>query len=89
MSERETLADGKLQNEGAKVKVADLVRARRGSQKKIAQKSKRSAGHLSLVFSGERKPNADIRRAASEVFRVPQRDLLFPLDEPQSVEGVA
>lgn len=81
MSEKETLTDGNLQNEVVKVKVADLVKDRRGSQKKIAQKAKASAGHLSLVISGIRKPNAKIRRAASQVLRVPQRDLVFPSDE--------
>lgn len=65
---------------GRKLKVADLVKAKRGSRTKIALKAPASLSHVSRVISGERPATARIRRAASEVFRVPQRDLEFPLD---------
>lgn len=66
--------------QGQKLKVADLVKAKRGSRTKIALKAPASLSHVSRVISGERPATARIRRAAAEVFRVPQRDLEFPLD---------
>lgn len=65
---------------GRKLKVVDLVKAKRGSRTKIALKAPASLSHVSRVISGERPATARIRRAAAEVFRVPQRDLEFPLD---------
>lgn len=65
---------------GQKFKVVDLVAAKRGSRTKIAKKAPASLSHVSRVISGERPATARIRRAAAEVFRVPQRDLEFPLD---------
>lgn len=65
---------------GRKLKVVDLVRAKRGSRTKIALKAPASLSHVSRVISGERPATARIRRAAAEVFRVPQRNLEFPLD---------
>lgn len=65
---------------GRKLKVVDLVKAKRGSRTKIAKKAPASLSHVSRVISGERPATARIRRAAAEVFRVPQRDLEFPLD---------
>jgi hypothetical protein len=63
-----------------KLKVVDLVKAKKGSRTKIAKRAPASLSHVSRVISGERPATAPIRRAASEVFRVPQRDLEFPLD---------
>jgi transcriptional regulator with XRE-family HTH domain len=70
---------------GRKLKVADLVK--RGALTKIARKADLDLSHVSRVFSGDRPATAKIRRAASEVFRVPQRDLLFPMDAEQSREA--
>ncbi len=67
--------------ESPKLKVVDLVAAKKGSRTKIAKRAPASLSHVSRVISGERPATAPIRRAASEVFRVPQRDLVFPLDE--------
>lgn len=69
-----------MATQGRKLKVVDLVKAKRGSRTKIAQKAPASLSHVSRVISGERPATARIRRAAAEVFRVPQRDLEFPLD---------
>lgn len=63
-----------------KLKVVDLVNAKRGSRTRIAKRAPASLSHVSRVIAGERPATAKIRRAASEVFRVPQRDLEFPLD---------
>lgn len=79
-TQTETLTEGNLQTAETKVKVAALVKARRGSAKKIAMRSGRSAGHVSLVLSGKRNPSSRIRKAASEVLRIPQKDLAFPTD---------
>lgn len=66
--------------ENPKLKVAELVKAKRGSQARIARKAPASISHVSRVVAGHRPATARIRRAASEVFRVPQRDLVFPMD---------
>ena len=63
-----------------KLKVAELVKAKHGSQTKIAQRAKLHLSHVSRVLSGQRPATQRIRRAASEVFRIPQRDLVFPMD---------
>jgi hypothetical protein len=67
--------------ETPKLKVVDLVNAKKGSRTKIARKAPASLSHVSRVISGQRPATARIRRAAAEVFRVPQKDLEFPLDK--------
>lgn len=75
------MTESTLANPGEKVKVVDLVKAKRGSVGHIARRGPLSISHVSRVLSGQRPATPTIRRAAAEVFRVAQRDLLFPLDE--------
>lgn len=75
--------------QGRKLKVVDLVKAKKGSRTKIAKKARVDLSHVSRVISGERPATPPIRRAASEVFRVPQRDLVFPMDEKKSEQAAA